>query len=399
MNEPTRAADANSGYSIPIGYLRAWTTLLVVAHHAVLAYHPDAPAPVDRLDGPSRWWGAFPVVDPARWQGFSLFTTANEMYFMALMFLLAGLFVWPSLRRKGAAGHLRDRALRLGLPFAIGAGVLAPLAYFPAYLQTGATDGWAGFWRVFTAPGLWTSGPVWFLWVLLAYDALVTGWTALRPRWGETLARAAARLRSPWALAGALFATASVAHLALELPFGGFSWWHWGPFYVQSSRVLMYLVYFLFGVALGAHGVGEGVLAPAGPLARAWKLWLNLASFGLVLGIAAIIAAFTVRPLPMWLHVAAVLAYTLAGVTMSMAALALFLRFARAPHPVFAALAPCAYGIYLVHYPIVSNLQYLHLGVPLPGVAKGLIVTAAAVAISWGLVALLRRAPAVARVI
>ena len=44
MNAPAKPASAR-GYSIPIGYLRAWTTLLVVAHHAVLAYHPDAPKP------------------------------------------------------------------------------------------------------------------------------------------------------------------------------------------------------------------------------------------------------------------------------------------------------------------------------------------------------------------
>lgn len=398
MHASVRASSA-SGFSIPIGYLRAWTTLLVVAHHSVLAYHPDAPSPGASLDGASRWWGAFPVVDHERWRGFSLFTTANEMYFMALMFLLSGLFVWPSLRRKGAAGYLRDRVLRLGLPFAVGAGILAPLAYYPAYLQTGATGGWAGFWQVFTKPGVWASGPSWFLWVLLVFDVVVTLAFALRPQWGDQLGRAAAKLQTPGALFGALFAAASVAYVALELPAGGFAWWSWGPFYVQTSRVLLYFTYFLFGIALGAHGVGEGVLATDGLLARRWKRWLNVASLAFVVCVAAIIAVFTVRPLPMWLHLGADLGFALAGASMSLAAIAIFLRFARAPHPVFDALVPCAYGMYLVHYPIVSFLQYLHLGVALPAVVKGLLVTAAAIAISWGVVAVLRRVPGVARVI
>ncbi len=398
MTEPVRPSSA-AGYSTPIGYLRAWTTVLVVCHHAVLAYVPEAPKPGPVMDGANRIWGAFPVVDTARWQGFSLFTTANEMYFMALMFLLSGLFVWPSLRRKGAGGYLRDRVVRLGIPFAVGAALLAPLAYYPAYLQTGATGGWAGYWKVFTAPGVWASGPVWFLWVLLAFDAVVAGWTALRPRWGDALGRAAARLRTPAALFGALYAGASVAYLALELPLGGLQWAHWGPFDVQTGRVLMYFTYFLFGVGLGAHGVGEGVLAPEGPLARTWKRWLNFASLAFVVAVVVIIAVFTVRPLPMWLHLAADLGFTLAGATMSVAALALFLRFARRPNPVFAALAPCAYGMYLVHYPIATHLQYLHLGLAAPAVVKGLLVSAGAVAISWGVVALLRRIPGVARVL
>lgn len=398
MNATTRPA-APAGRSIPIGYLRAWTTLLVVAHHAVLAYHPDAPRPVARLDGADRLWGAFPVVDTARWQYFSLFTTANEMYFMALMFLVSGLFVWPSLRRKGPGAYLRDRALRLGLPFVIGAGLLAPLAYYPAYLQTGATGGWAGFWAQFTRPGVWTSGPVWFLWVLLAYDTVVAVVTALAPRWGDAFGHAAARLRTPARLFGALFAASAVALLALEPFVGGFTWWHWGPFYVQACRVLVYFTYFLAGLALGASGPADGVLAPGGPLARTWKRWLNFASLAFVGAIAALIAAFSVKPLPLWLHLGADLAWALAGVVLSLAAIAVFLRFARTPHPVFEALVPCAYGIYLVHYPIVSHLQYLQLGLALPGLVKGLVVTAGSITISWALVALLRKVPGVARVL
>ena len=54
---------------------------------------------------------------------------------MALMFLLSGLFVWPSLERKGGARFLRDRVLRLGVPFAVAAGILMPLAYYAANWQ------------------------------------------------------------------------------------------------------------------------------------------------------------------------------------------------------------------------------------------------------------------------
>lgn len=398
MNAPQCPA-VPAGWSAPIGHLRAWITLVVVAHHAVLAYHPDAPAAAAPFDAVNRIWGVFPIVDTARWKSFGLFTFANEMYFMSLMFLLSGLFVWPSIARKGPGAYLRNRVLRLGLPFAVGSALLAPLAYYPAYLQRGGEGGWAGFFDVFAKPGAWASGPVWFLWVLLAFDVVVAACAAAWPRWGDALARAFGRLDAPGRLFAALFACASVALVALELPVGSFAWWQWGPFQVQTSRVLLYFTYFVFGVGLGAARATEGVFSPEGPLARRWKLWLNLAPAAFAGAVVAIIAAFTVQPLPLWLHLVADVAFVLAGVTMSLAAIALFLRFAREPHPVFAALVPCAYGIYLVHYPIVSWLQYLHLGLTLPGLAKGVLVSAAAVAISWGTVALLRRVPGVARVL
>ncbi len=53
---------------------------------------------------------------------------------MSLMFLLSGLFVWPSLQRKRGWGFVRDRLRRLGLPYVFGVLVLIPIAVYPAYL-------------------------------------------------------------------------------------------------------------------------------------------------------------------------------------------------------------------------------------------------------------------------
>src|SRR5262249_31687943 len=70
-----------------------------------------------------------PIVDSQRWAGFDILAIFDDTFFMALMFLLSGLFVWPSLERKGSARFLRDRILRLGVPFAVAAGSLMPLAF------------------------------------------------------------------------------------------------------------------------------------------------------------------------------------------------------------------------------------------------------------------------------
>src|SRR5262249_54431569 len=94
--KPTLAPAPSSQYNVSIGYLRAFITVLVVAHHAVLAYHPFAPPPPPSLVAQPRWWQAFPVTDPAHWSGFAALVGFNDIFFMSLMFFLSGLFVWNS---------------------------------------------------------------------------------------------------------------------------------------------------------------------------------------------------------------------------------------------------------------------------------------------------------------
>ena len=78
-----------------------------------------------------------PVVDAQRWGGFDVLVTLNDSFFMPLMFLLSGLFVWQALRRRGAWVYLRNRVFRLGVPFAAAVLTIVPAAYYPSWLQAG----------------------------------------------------------------------------------------------------------------------------------------------------------------------------------------------------------------------------------------------------------------------
>src|SRR5271165_4123333 len=79
--KPTLAAVPDTPYNVSIGYLRAFTTVLVVAHHAALAYNPFAPPSPANLVAQPRWWQAFPVVDSARWIGWALLVGFNDIFF------------------------------------------------------------------------------------------------------------------------------------------------------------------------------------------------------------------------------------------------------------------------------------------------------------------------------
>src|SRR5688572_20698676 len=152
----SRPAD---GRGLLVDHLRAFLTLLVVAHHAVLAYHAYAPRPGGDWAAPPMLWRAFPVVDDARWPGIDVLVTLNDTFFMMLMFFVGGLYVARSVARRGVAGYVRERVLRLGVPFLASAAVLAPLAYYPAYLQHGGAPGFGSYLSAYAMLDVWPAGP------------------------------------------------------------------------------------------------------------------------------------------------------------------------------------------------------------------------------------------------
>ena len=397
---PTLAAAPDSKYNVSIGYLRAFITVLVVAHHAALAYHPFAPPSPANLLAQPRLWQAFPVVDSARWIGWALLVGFNDVFFMSLMFFLSGLFVWKSLQRKAAGAFVRDRVVRLGIPFAVAAALIAPLAYYPTYLTTSSHAGVAGFWQQWRALGNWPAGPAWFIWVLLAFGCVAAALFLSLPKWGETLGRmTAGASRRPALFFGLLVAVSALAYIPMELKFNGFAWASWGPFVFQTSRIIHYFVYFMLGAGVGALGIGKGLLAPDGKLPRRWVLWSIAALIAFVAESAVVIAAFSPHASPRAWEVAADCGFVLSCAASSFAFLALFVRFAKNRSKMWDSLTANAYGIYLVHYAFVSWLQYSLLKITLPAIAKGSLVILGALALSWGTVAALRRIPAVARVI
>src|SRR5215813_12460482 len=175
--------------SLALSNLRGFAIVMVVAFHSLIAYLGSQPASPIPFDDPPYAWRANPIVDSARWFGFDLFCALQYIYLMQLLFFLSGLFVWPSLSRKGARTFLYDRLIRLGVPFAVGLYVLMPIAYYPVYRVTAVDTSWSAFWSHWIALPFWPSGPMWFLWVLLLFNIVAAALFWLAPRAGEFLGR------------------------------------------------------------------------------------------------------------------------------------------------------------------------------------------------------------------
>ena len=400
---PATSARAPSR-TVSIDYLRALVVFLVVAFHSMLAYLPLAPAPAQRFVGGLEAWRGIPVVDSQRWAGAGLFIVISDTFFMALMFFLSGLFVWRSLRRKGTMSFLRDRILRLGLPFLFGVGVILPLTHYASYLQSSGEAGFENYWRAWRALSYWPSGPMWFISMLLAFDIVAAGLFALAPHWGERVGALASSARErPARFFAVVVILSAFAFIPLAIAYGAGSWTHWGYwglFQFQTSRPLHYFVYFAMGVGVGAHGLRQGLLSPHGELARRWRRWLLAAVVSNVLSVLLVVGIVTSKepahPIVVYLGDAA---FVLSCATACFALLAVFTHFAQRSSPICDSLAANSYGIYVVHYAFVAWLQFALLQVSLSGLEKAPFVTAAAYLASWLTTAAVRRLPGVARIV
>lgn len=157
--------------SVSLRNLRGVLILLILSFHSFSAYivtQPATPVPFDSAHYDD--WRAFPIIDNERWIGFDLYCAFQFLYLMQLMFFLSGLFVWPSLRQKGWKRFLGQRIYRLGVPFVLGIYVLMPVSFYPVYRTTAADPGWSAYWSHWAALPITPSGPMWFLWILIALN-------------------------------------------------------------------------------------------------------------------------------------------------------------------------------------------------------------------------------------
>jgi hypothetical protein len=370
---------------------RTLITLLVVLHHAVINY---------------TWFGHG---DRMRWLGFDLVVLFNDSFFMACMFFISGLFVRDSLARWGPADFLGKRAWRLGVPFLVSIFVIMPIAYYPNFVRynpQAADFNILHFWWHTLTIGPWPSGSAWFLWVLLALNAIAALLWAVAPRAIEALAQRICALRDrPITAFVAFLVFTIVIYLPMRLLFGDSSWLVPGhyPLPIQTSRILLYAGYFFAGVGVGAAGLKAGVLTETGALAKRWIVWLAMAlvSYGAIL--AAVYTHHSglidLNSPPLWWHITYGLAFAAFSAAMTFTVPAFFLRFERSSFRLLDAMRPQAYGIYLLHFIPLIWLQYAVYDPAFPAFVKFAIVFTGTLSVSWAMTVLLRKIPAVARMI
>jgi hypothetical protein len=385
-------AVATPGRIVGLDRARTVITLLVVLHHSVINYTH------------------FGHADRMRWLGFDLVVLFNDSFFMACMFFISGLFVSGSLARRRSENFLGRRAWRLGVPFLVSIFVLMPIAYYPTFLRyhsPGTTDfNFLHFWWHTLTIGPWPSGSAWFLWVLLALDAIAALLWAAAPRVIEALGQFIYAVRDRPMTAFVAFLILSIlVYLPMRLIFGDSSWLEPGhyPLVIQTSRILLYAGYFFTGVGVGAVSLRTGALAENGALVKRWMVWLAFAicSYGAILFMVYThhngVVDFNSPPL--WWHTAYGLAFAMFSAAMTFTVPAVLLHFERSSFWLLDAMRPSAYGIYLLHFIPLIWLQYVVYDPAFPAFVKFAIVFTGTLSMSWALTVLLRKSSVAARTI
>ena len=165
---------------------------------------------------------------------------------------------------------------------------------------------------------------------------------------------------------------------------GPSAWVTAGPFGIQASRIGLYGFFFIAGMIVGADRL-------AAAFGQHWLRWPCLAVLSTVL-----VVALDGLTLPDWADGTVTLIFATA---MAAGLLALAVRFGRRSSSLGDSLSANAYGIYLLHWPIVIWLQVALLRVTLDPIAKGVLAIVAGFGLSWLASALLRAVPGVSRVL
>jgi glucan biosynthesis protein C len=364
---------------VSIDYLRAVVTLMVLAHHSSLAYTTFA-----HFDRVNVFDSTAPVVDTARWRFLDYAENFNDVFFMSLMFFLSGLFVYPALKRHGVPGFVKERLLRLGLPFAFAVTLLMPIAYYASWKLGGHTQSYPEFWWLLARHGF-AVGPPWFIWVLLFFDCIVAAVFPLLRHLQRKIAGFLERLGAhPVSCSIAFTILAALVYLPLLAKYGT-AWTNFitAPFAFQTSRILLYGLWFLAGYFIGNAGLERGLLARDGLLVRRRRWWVRWC-------VVAYNALIFIPMIPAFGRLASLTRgavestlWVVSNVASCFAFVALFRGSVSKRRGWMDSLARSAYVMYLVHYVFVTWTQWLLLDVNLFAGIKFLIVFLVVTALSW----------------
>ena len=325
--------------------------------------------------------GSWPWKDGSTTAVFDLSLGLIHAFRMPVFYVMAGFFAALLLERRGPAGFLRNRVVRILLPFAVGWAVLFPLV---AALVTVATN----LEEPRTVPvkylQFFSSGEVlrhvdpmhlWFLEYLLIFYAIALAVMPLARRLPALVAKIDRTFRAvlisplgPLVLAAITFPVLCfMQEVVLDDPSG---------FVPEAKIVIIYLVFFASGWLLyrNADLLPTLLRLPRLPIVLVLGLAAALLGFYFLWHRAQSTASHThlwflgsawFLGLSMWLFI-----FGFTG---------LFLRYLERPVPWIRYLSDSSYWLYLMHMPVLLVFQIAVAGTGWTPAVKALVVLAASV--------------------
>jgi len=166
-----------------IDNLRSLTVALLIIYHLAMAYNT---------------WGEANYIFLGESKSFSAIVVLISPWFMSLMFLLAGIGAYYSLKKRSFSAFIKERLIRLGIPFVFGLLIINPILSFVADVTHNGYQGnilshYGVYFTRFTDlsgyDGGFTLGHLWFVIVLIVISILSSGIIKLCEKMESTVSK------------------------------------------------------------------------------------------------------------------------------------------------------------------------------------------------------------------
>lgn len=381
-----------------IDYLRAYMIILVVLEHSLLPYSPH-------------FKNTAYIQDFGVDMFFDIFHYHNDAIMMPFLFLLAGMFVMPSLQRRGFIDFCREKFFRLVVPFVLGVILLVPPQTYPKYLvKVDSNISYLDYLQnVYFFEKMSASG-FWFLYYLFV---LTFGLLLIHAVFPSFIKLCGCFVN--WLITKPI--RGFLVFFAISAVLLGISDLLWGPlysvgfsqiFYVRGSRSLLKIFFFLIGVGIAEANLNQNA-AVLEKLGKNWFSWIIVAIIAGALYMSYSLMYFhegaynieflrflrleeswdgawdiLVRYAPPILVRTTLLGLFMCSLTVMY--FAVFYQFLNKENKVWMSLAACSFGIYIFHEPMQVWMTYAFLESDVSEYIKFITTTCVALFGSWFLV-------------
>jgi glucans biosynthesis protein C len=375
-----------------LGALKAFIILFVVFYHVLMAYiiYPIVPMFIhDRFIHSIQSY--YSVGEKLFF--LTLLLVINAPTMMSIMFFIAGYFALGPLIKKGPSQFLKDKSVRLGIPFVLGTAVLAPLAAFIAYLPRGTRINYFAYWFLrFFRPNEFSQYHFWFLGVLLLFF-LVLSLIFLIVR--DRISSIKTKPGKPSLLFFMVFiAITTGMYFVMNLFYPAEAFTQWYVLQFQTVIFLTYAAYFVFGIyAYTRNWFIDGYKPKIIPWTIAYAISICMYLFTILY-----MNTGSGRN-TMIMKLVNDLCNNVSILSALFMLLAIFRKYLNGDAPVQQAICRSSYSTYLIHFLVVFVVIYVSRDIPLSLFPRFLMQLVIGVSLSWGIGYSLTRIPIVRRVL
>ena len=358
---------------------RAVVIFFVIVLHASMSYMAFAP----------EWWY---VIDPQSSLFFTAVVLLVDVPIMLILFFIAGYFAFPSLSKRGPAQFLKDKFVRIGLPWLFGVLVLAPPITYMVYFSRDIPVSLMEFWRNDFWGPLYQQSVYWFLGILFLFFVLLSLVYVLSAH----LRAVQQKIVQPtWFLLVGFILLMTAGFLTMNFFFPLDTWSNANRIFVfQPLRTPLYIGYFV----LGLYAYQAGWFTDNGYHPRL-LVWLPIL---IVSGLLYLGYRFTI-PGPtqttVVLKAGNALLFNIYCFSSLLGGAALLQRLFNTGSPLWKSLAGSSFGIYYLHPLFLFPLAFMFVALPLSIFLKALLLIVLTMLLSWaGTALVLKKLPFVRQI-